>query len=218
MGRPLKVDKLRDKEATKRKLIEAVSTILKSEGYLGLGVNKVAKQAGVNKKLIYKYFGTLNNLTETYITERDFWLVLSQNITKRLTEQPPGSEADFISSVLEEELKFFYHELEMQQIIRWQISEKNPFLRSISNVRENMASDILAKTDDHFAGSNINFRAICALIVGGIYYTVFHAKTNGSTVCGVDMNKEEDRNEMVKSIRHIITWAFTHATVHHPGK
>ena len=49
-------DSPKNKELTKRKLFAAVGEILKSEGYNGLGVNRVAKQAGVNKKLIYRYF------------------------------------------------------------------------------------------------------------------------------------------------------------------
>jgi AcrR family transcriptional regulator len=49
MGRPKKAFKERDKEATKRKLIDAVGQIIKTRGYTGLGVNKVAKEAGVSK-------------------------------------------------------------------------------------------------------------------------------------------------------------------------
>ncbi len=41
--------RLKNKELTKRKLIEAVSFIIRTEGYTGLGVNKIARQAGVHK-------------------------------------------------------------------------------------------------------------------------------------------------------------------------
>lgn|GEM_PF-1670658 len=43
---------MKNKEETKRKLITAVAHIFRTEGYRGLGVNKVAKLAGVSKKLM----------------------------------------------------------------------------------------------------------------------------------------------------------------------
>lgn len=53
---------MKDKEQTKRKLITAVAHTFRTEGYGGLGVNKVAKLAGVSKKLIYRYFGGFDRL------------------------------------------------------------------------------------------------------------------------------------------------------------
>lgn len=50
-----------NKENTKRKLIYAVGEIFKTEGPSGLGVNKVARIAGVNKKLFYRYFTSLKS-------------------------------------------------------------------------------------------------------------------------------------------------------------
>jgi AcrR family transcriptional regulator len=52
-----KPKQIKNKELTKRKLIDAVGEVFPKEGHTGLGVNKVAKQAGVTKKLIYDYFG-----------------------------------------------------------------------------------------------------------------------------------------------------------------
>jgi AcrR family transcriptional regulator len=43
---------MKDKKETKRKLINAVAFIFRNKGYAGLGLNKVARLAGVNKKLI----------------------------------------------------------------------------------------------------------------------------------------------------------------------
>lgn len=50
----------KNKEQTKRRLIDAVGEIFRTSGYPGLGVNKVAKAAGVSKELIYRYFGSFD--------------------------------------------------------------------------------------------------------------------------------------------------------------
>ena len=52
----------RNKEQTKDKLLEAVRAIIRKEGFQNIGVNKVAKEAGVDKVLIYRYFGNLEGL------------------------------------------------------------------------------------------------------------------------------------------------------------
>ena len=54
--------KTRDREATRARLIAAVGNLLAREGFKGLGVNAVAREAGVDKVLIYRYFGGLPEL------------------------------------------------------------------------------------------------------------------------------------------------------------
>jgi hypothetical protein len=57
---------MKDKELTKRKLIDAVGTVIE---LMDLRLLASAKwpEAGVDQKLIYRYFGNINNLTEGYI-------------------------------------------------------------------------------------------------------------------------------------------------------
>lgn len=191
-----------------RKLIEAVGTVLKQDGYTGLGVNMVAWQAGIDKKQIYRYFSNFNNLVETFITERDFWMVMSAEIKEALKSRSGEQEFVLIGTTLEQEMEFFYREVEMQKIIHWQISEPNALLRSISNARESMGEDMLRTTDPHLQGSDVNFRSVCALLVGGIYYTVLHARSNGSTVCGINLNDPMDREVVIKTIKQIICWSY----------
>jgi AcrR family transcriptional regulator len=61
---------MKDKEQTKRKLIYAVGVIVKAKGFSAVSISKVAREAGVDRKLVYRYFGNMNNLTEAYISEK----------------------------------------------------------------------------------------------------------------------------------------------------
>jgi len=54
-------------------LIQAVGTLLAREGFKGLGVNAVAREAGVDKVLIYRYFGGLSELIVAFGREGNFW-------------------------------------------------------------------------------------------------------------------------------------------------
>jgi AcrR family transcriptional regulator len=190
-----------------KRLIAAVGEILKEKGYTGLGINKVALQAGVSKELIYRYFDGMNNLLKTYITSKDYWLPVLAHLNKNeLTGE--GDIQQLFTGLMQEQFHFFYNEPEMQKFILWQISESNSVMRSISDRRESEGAKLLALTNDHFKNSPVNFRAIIALLLGGIYYVVLHASTNKSTVAGIDVNIERDRKEVLKAIEQILGWAW----------
>src|SRR5690625_323283 len=63
-----------NKERTMGKLIAAVGEVLTEKGYTGLTISNISKCAGVDRKLISLYFGSVNNLIETYIKGKDYWV------------------------------------------------------------------------------------------------------------------------------------------------
>lgn len=202
----------RDPEATKQVLVDAVGKILAERGHQGLGVNKVANLAGVSKKMIYWYFTSYNSLLKTYIKGRDFWKPVFERFgsaKKPNTKEMPG----YISDIFQEQFNCFYNNPELQKMILWQVSESHPLLREISQEREAQAEPIAKLTDEHFKDSEVNFRAVLALMLGGIYYVVWHASTSNSKICGIDINEERDRLALQKAIRQVIDAVWTSAEI-----
>jgi AcrR family transcriptional regulator len=196
----------RDRDESMKRFMEAVGEILKEKGYAGLGVNKIALQAGMNKKLIYRYFGSLNNLLKAYISGKDYW----QPLLKDLNEAS-GDDRDILRlfvKLFQDLFRFFRDEPEMRQFILWQMSEANPLMRGISEEREREGARLLALTDGHFRDSGVSIRSVMALLLGGIYYVLLHAEHNKSTVAGVDMNLEKDREAMLRTIGQVLHWAW----------
>jgi AcrR family transcriptional regulator len=60
-----------DSERTRLRLIEAATEIVRSDGLSALGVNAVARKAGVSKVLIYRYFGSLEGLFRAAVEQLD---------------------------------------------------------------------------------------------------------------------------------------------------
>jgi AcrR family transcriptional regulator len=205
-GKPKQV---RNKELTKRKLIDAVGEILRKDGYAGLGVNKVAKQAGVTKKLIYDYFkGNFNNLIEAYILETDYWMMFEDKV-KELTERHEFSDHQkLITDILQNQFRYFYQDKEFQQLILWELTTKSPMMRSIHNARESMGQQLFELTDPHFEGSGVKFRAVAALLVSGIYTIVLHTVHNGSKFSDIDIATEQGKEDIANAIEMIVGWAY----------
>jgi AcrR family transcriptional regulator len=199
---------MKDKEQTKRKLIDAVGVIIKAEGYAALRVSKVAKKAAVDRKLVYRYFGNMNNLTEAYISENDYWVLFADHL-KILSHSVDDSNSKLvITNVLQELFKFFLQEKEMQDLILMELSGTIPMMNSIHNFRESIGQSFLEATDSHFQGSEVNFRAVAALLVGGIYYTVLHTRKNGFHFADLNLRSEEGIKAIVETVSQVVNWAF----------
>ena len=63
----------RDRAATEERLLTAVGEVLARDGFKGLGVGSVAREAGVDKVLIYRYFGGLPELLRAWGASGRFW-------------------------------------------------------------------------------------------------------------------------------------------------
>ncbi|WP_036678879.1 TetR/AcrR family transcriptional regulator [Daejeonella oryzae] len=204
-----KPKRTKDKELAKLELIQAVAEIIRTKGYTGLGVNKIAQKAGLHKKLIYRYFGNVDNLIEQYIVEKDFWIIASEELSNKAAVNSESNLEDVISTILEQQFHFFYNEQEMQELILWELSGKSFLMNSISKAREELGEKFLTLTDKYFEDSDINFRALSALLTAGIYYIILHSRV--STFCGLDIRNKEDKEEILRTLKLVIHRAFESA-------
>ena len=199
----------KNKELTKRKLINAVAFIFKNEGYAGLGVNKVAKLAEVNKKLIYRYFGSFERLIEAYVVETDYWMRFADHMRELNVPDDAQGMQRLLSQVLKNQFIYFLEDREMQQLILWELSAKSDLMRSIHNTREAMGAQFLEMSDTYLGKKAVNFRAIAALLVGGIYYMILHMRHNGGMFSDVNLASERGRADILNAIDQVVEMAFS---------
>lgn len=200
--------KLRDKERTKVKMIQAVGKVLLKKGYTGLNASAIAKEAGIDKSLVWTYFGSLDNLVEEYIAQRDFWKYKAADSINTLLTFKDGIKEEYISGLLQFQFQSLLDDEILQRIMLWGISEKKDFLRHISDERELIGEEVFKIVDPQFKNSEIDIRGILAIIVAGIYYLVLHGKTNGSLFCGIDLNTTDGEQRVKESIAQIISMAY----------
>jgi len=202
-----KQHKIRDPDRMKRQLIDAIGEILEKQGFTGLRVNNIARHLDRDKNLVRYYFGNIQNLKKAFIMEKDYWPPFFERF--QLTDQHSRTEVKrLFIELMRENYRFFKGHKEMQKIIQWQINEDLPLLRNISDSREKEGEKLLKPTDQFFKDSGVSFRSVICLLLGGIYYVVLHATTNGSSVCSVDINVPEESETLWKTIGQIIDWAF----------
>ncbi|MFN0185184.1 MAG: TetR/AcrR family transcriptional regulator [Aquabacterium sp.] len=63
----------RNREHTAQRIVAAVGEVLARDGFGGIGINAIARQAGVDKVLIYRYYGGLPQLLQAFGASGSFW-------------------------------------------------------------------------------------------------------------------------------------------------
>lgn len=73
----------RSNYAVDRDILDAVASLIKEVGFSKITLPAIAQIAGVNISMIYRHFGTLENLLDIYVHKFDYWLndILNANQT-----------------------------------------------------------------------------------------------------------------------------------------
>lgn len=193
--------KIRDKQITSRRLISAVGSLLAKKGFRGMGVNAVAREAGVDKVLIYRYFGGLKGLIAAFGKEGDFWpsaLELAGGDLQKFSQMPLDERlsvfaSNFIDSLRKRPLT--------QAIMAWEIIEPNGLTEELERIRE---QSIIEFFQMFFMKDQvqIDLQAIIMLIGAAISYLVIRSK-NIDLFGGLDLGSEQGWERIEKAIETI---------------
>lgn len=202
---------LRDKARTMARMVASVGKVIQKKGYHGLTAPNIALAAGVNKQLVWTYFGGIDNLVEEYISQRDFWKSGAKSLIQEIFSNAENAGVKETNNILQAHLEIIMKDKIWQKIIHWELGENKKMLKDLAEKREETGEMLLNLIDPYFENTDVNIRARLALLIGGIYYLSLHAKSNGSTVCGIDVNEKEGRLAIEKGIKDIVFESFEKA-------
>jgi len=200
-----------DKERSMQRLLEAVGCVIKEKGYAGLGPTNIAKAAGLSKRLIYFYFGSVDNLIEKYVRSKDYFAGASNGADQLLEQNKETGTCKLLESILVSQLEHFNNNEEMQKIILWQISERSQIMFEVAETREKVGTEFFELADKELDRKKADLRAVAGLLVGGIYYMVLHAKSNDSLFCEIDVNSQDGINRIKNAIGDILSDTYKRA-------
>jgi AcrR family transcriptional regulator len=198
---------LRDSEETRSRLVAAVGTILERKGYQGLGVNAVAREAGVDKVLVYRYFGGLPGLVQAFAMQGDFWPSFEE-----LTEGTPVLSEDVDVAEVSPRLAINYLRALRKrpltcELLAWELVEGGESVTVLEKLREDAAKRYMSllgriRQDGLDAGRDPD--ASSALITAAINYLGIRSRRPGA-FNGLDLGKEEDWERLEFVLHGMIT-------------
>jgi AcrR family transcriptional regulator len=164
----------RDKQATRARILAAVGTILSRHGFAKLGVNSIANEAGIDKVLIYRYFGNLEGLLEAYVEDNEASVSLPP-LSWPSRERVSGPAA-VTSALLCDQLEELRRRPIAQATLRCESQSGNIVTDRLSLAREKMAKEYLSKLPFNLEKHpHADPGAVFALLHAGISYLVLNA-------------------------------------------
>lgn len=141
----------RNRDATRLRMIEALEALIPDQGFGAIGVNAVARRAGIDKVLIYRYFGGLDGLLAECAEHGEFWW----RVDDILAEPLPGpGDSDglpaCLAAVLARHLGFLRSHPLTLEVIAWEMSERNELTRAFEGVREERSRELMDRLAARF--------------------------------------------------------------------
>lgn len=190
--------KKRDRERTKSKILKAVGEVIEQHGTEKVGVNLIARQAGVNKVLIYRYFGGVDGLMEQYVKTGQYTSTSSLEYIDSLPVTKPEDRAKAWGEILATGLRDLRERKATRDLIRWEIGAGKPVL---TDARNDAASKMLEKVGT--LPNYPNTDALLAIIIGGLYHLAVSADYRDKFV-NVNLQSEEDWKRLETTMRDIL--------------
>ena len=205
MERKSAAGSIRNKERSKKKFLDAVGKILRTKGYAALKVSSIAATAGVDKKMIYSYFGGLDGLIDEYLLSQDYWSKAATEEVEKIRLELDDGGKSFMEKMLPAKFDYVYTNKEAQKLLLWCLSESRKSLKKLNETQEESGEYIFKMLmNPYFKDKTEDVRSIFAIMVSGLYYLNMYAAMNGSIFCGIDVNTIRGRDKIKKAISFLL--------------
>ena len=185
MARRLSVNG-RNRAQTERGILDAVGRILAHHGFGDIGINAIAREAGVDKVLVYRYFGGLPELLAAFAERTEFWPRADELLREAARAQGAGAAAAALKGLLRS-LRARPLTLE---VLRWELSSSNELIAQLVETRERQGVEVLQKIRAELGDDpRIDAPAIAAILSAGLTYLVLRSSV-GSAWLGVPLKGE----------------------------
>lgn len=197
----MKIDtkvKKRDRERTKGKILKAVGEVIEQFGTEKVGVNLIARTAGVNKVLIYRYFESVDGLMEQYVKSGEYASTMGDDYIENINVIPPEERATAITKMMNTFLTDLRERKATRDLLRWEIGTGKSML---SDARNQIATRLVDKIGElpNFPDTN----ALIAFLTAGIYYMTI-ATDYREKMLDVDLHTDEGWKRIENVIESII--------------
>ncbi len=186
----------RDRERTRERILDAAVRMLARRGFGALGVNAVAREAGVDKVLLYRYFGGLEELLTAIAARPGFW-----------PRPPPPAPGGGFEEWARAGLLGLYRGLRerplTQEILRWELAELTPLTDRLAELREAAGLEDLGRTAPEGMPAGIDVPAVGALLSAGLIYLVLRGKT-AKAFLGVSLRDEAGAARVERALEAVL--------------
>lgn len=181
-------------------MLTAVGQVLARDGFSAVGINAIAREAGVDKVLIYRYFGGLDALLRAWGASGRFW----PSVAELLGDTP---EAILSLPLADRYAVFFDRFVDALrarpltiEIMAAEIQERNELTAILEEEREQWGAQAEAVFGGEQFASRPYLKGITLLLVAGVQYLLIRARKI-RVFGGLDLKSDGDWEKLKGSVR-----------------
>ena len=183
---------MRSRKETEEKLLNAAGRVLARDGFNKLGVNAVAREAGVDKVLIYRYFDGLDGLIKAYARQGDFWPSLDEIMGEPIEQFRNRKLADQMKTIMTNIAEGIRKRPLTIEILAWEMVERNELTAYLEDIRERGGLKLteVLNMDSEEPAVSIDIAALIAIAVASINYLAARSRKI-SVFNGIEIREDE---------------------------
>lgn len=193
---------------TEKNLLEAVSQIIETDGFTKIGINRIAKIAGCDKVLIYRYFGGLEGLLVEWAKRHDYYSFAYSEFIETIKVAENKDIRQIVKDVLMRQLHYLKGNVLMQELLVWELSGQSSF-KGILEERERSGYKLQEELNKHLNVGNDNDMPI-AMIISAINFIVLFTRQY-HRFNGIDFSKPEAWDRLEKQISKYVDFIFANS-------
>ena len=195
---------------TEKNLLDAVSHIIETDGFTKIGVNRIAKQAGCDKVLIYRYFGGLDGLLVEWAKRHDYYSFAYSEFKETIKGVGEKDIRQIVKDVLIRQLHYLKGSVLMQELLVWELSGQSSF-KGILETRERSGYKLQEELNRYLNVGNDNDISI-AMIISAINYIVLFTRQY-HRINGIDFSEPEAWGRLETMISKYVDFIFENSNL-----
>lgn len=190
------------RQQTEKRIMQALEDQIHETGMVGVGVNAIAKRAGVSKELIYRYFDGLPGLMLQWMQTQDFWTGKSAMLLDASSEEQ--SLQQIILNMLAAQIDALAKNDALKEIRRWELIERNEVSAQLATRREKAARSFIDELTAINDEPGADIAAMLSVMLAGVLYLSLRSKTE-SHFLGVPIRTDEGWERIRKALEQLST-------------
>ena len=166
----------RSRLKTEQRLLEAVGAILLEQGYPAVGINAIARRAGCDKVLIYRYFGGFDDLLLAFAETTTLWWEVDEIISESAAECADITLPDFLQRLLNRYVEALESRPLTLEIMAWEMSAQNNLTQALARTRGERGMELVKRIRLYYRQPNIDIGGILGVFGASINYLVIRTR------------------------------------------
>ena len=166
----------RSRLKTEQRILDAVGTILLEQGYPAVGINAIARQAGCDKVLIYRYFGGFDELLLTFAETTTLWWEVNEIINETAAECAAIALPDYLQTLLSRYVTALESRPLALEIMAWEMSAQNNLTNTLARIRGERGMELVKRIRAYYQQPNIDIGGILGVFGASINYLIIRTR------------------------------------------